>query len=53
MKLFITIAFLLLPFLYQCSKFGYLVTDFKLLVHSGSLLLACFFSFDVHANGWI
>lgn len=32
---------------------SYLVTDFKLLVHSGSLLLAFFFSFDVHANRWI
>lgn len=29
---------------------SYLVTDFKLLVHSGSLLLACFFSFDVQGT---
>lgn len=32
---------------------SYLVTDFKLLAHSWSLLLACSFSFAVHANSWI
>ena len=32
---------------------SYLVTDLKWLVHSGSVMLAYFFSFDVHANCWI
>lgn len=48
MKLFITVAFCITAPNCQVSA-----TDFKLLVHSGNLLLVCFFLFDVYANYWI